>query len=923
MERVGPSRRRTVVSAPGGQPPRGSRLLLTWAARMLATPDLPEDAAELFDAKRVDQGRWAARWWYRKQALASVFQVVLRIRKGRARDSGGHRPAVRSVRNAPKLGGAFSWLDVKLGIRMFSKHPVMTLVSGFAISITVAAALGAFGVFQDFFFRPTLPLPDGDRVVSLGLRRTDLNRTERRVLNESVSWREGLESVQEIGLWRELRYTLVSPDGRGELIQLAGMTATGFTVAGVPPLHGRPLMPDDERPGAEPVIVIGYDEWVNRFGADPDVVGQRVRIGYDTRTIVGVMPEGFGFPYAHSFWIPPPEEPIEFEPFEGPPYHAFGRLAPGVTRSQAQAEMTAHTEARARLFPGTHEHVIGQVMAYTDPHTGMTDVGERHDVFARGVFALLSLIVLIPFANVAILVYARTATRAGELTIRTALGASRMRIVGQLFAEAMVLASLSAAVGVAMMRYAWDRVENLMAEVGAGMPFWSQQGQSLSAALYVVVLTVLAAAVAGAIPGIQVSGKRLHDKLKRSAGRGGLRLGRGWTSLVVVQVAITTAFLPTVGWVAWDAFGQGAARASFEVDDLLGIGMAAAPRDLERDGSERLEAIAEVARRLEADPRVSGVSMSDRIPDEFFSVSLYAFSRIDIAGVAPPGGEPNHRVGEMNVEPGFFEFLDVDMTAGREFVPADFQDEAPPVVVNQAFVDQQLSGANAIGRYIRDYRGPGQDPAPWREIIGVVSELAANPFRPDVHQGRIFGPLDRSQITDAYLTVRAPGGAEGVLPLAERIAVDVDPGIRTMRAAPFTEPRNPILMGMRLYARAMGLVLLSVLLLCTAAVFALMSFNVTQRLHEIGVRVALGASPGSALGHVMLRSAKQLAIGAAIGAVIVFITPPFSIDGLPVDRDPQLLASLAGLMVVIGMAGAVMPARRGLTLEPTDVLREE
>jgi ABC-type lipoprotein release transport system permease subunit len=183
--------------------------------------------------------------------------------------------------------------------------------------------------------------------------------------------------------------------------------------------------------------------------------------------------------------------------------------------------------------------------------------------------------------------------------------------------------------------------------------------------------------------------------------------------------------------------------------------------------------------------------------------------------------------------------------------------------------------------------------------------------------------LDRATRESAYLTVRIPSGPDALVPEVERLVVAVDPGLRLVQAAPMTEERNPIRTGMRLAAIGVGLVLLSVLLLCTAGVFALMSFNVTQRRREIGIRVALGAGPRRVLATVMARSAKQLSIGVAIGGAVVALLPSISVDGLPVERDPRLVILLGALMLGVGLAAAVGPVRHGLRIQPTEALREE
>lgn len=903
-------------------PPHHSEALMRWASERLSTPGLADDAEELFRRRAERQGSSAARRWYRGQVAIAVMRAS--VARRRASSSAGNTRArphdgVKALGRGPNI----SWLDIKLGFRMLAKYPVMTLVSGFAISVTVAAALATFSVFEDFFLRPVLPLPEGDRIVSLGARRSDVPRQERRVLTEFEAWRDGLESLDAFGLWREIRGTVAAEDGVGRVGEIALMSASGFEIAAVPPLLGRPLLPADEVEGAEPVVVIGFDEWTQFFGSDPSAVGAQLRIGRDLHTVVGVMPEGFGFPVSHSLWVPLRDDPAEYQPFEGPSYHAFGRLAPGVSLREAQAEMEVLSSTRAELFPATHEWVYSKVMSYTDPHVGMSDVGEEHDYLVGAILAFVTLLVLIPFANVAILVYARTATRSGEIAIRTALGAGRRRVVKQLFTEALVLSSISGLFGVWIATYGWRRAETFLATFGASIPFWANQGRTSTAAMYVLCLVVIAAVVAGVVPGLKATGPRVEEALKRAASGNGMRLGRGWTGLIIAQVAITTAVLPTVGWVAWDAIGQGTARARFEVDDLLGAHIVASQPDPTSTNADPMGSIREVIRRVQQDPRVSGAVLSTRLPDEFFTLSLYAFSRIEIDGVDPPAGQLNHSVGSMQVEPGFFSFLDVPVIEGRSFAIADTADAERPIIVNLAFVEQQLGGQNAIGRRIREWRGPDEEPAPWREIIGVVAELAENPLRPDAQRGRVFSPLVSAGRRSIDVTIRVPSGPGAFLPELERIAARVDPALRIEQAAPLTEERNPVRAAMRHGAIAIGLVLLSVLVLCTAGVFSLTSFNVTQRRREIGIRTALGATHQRVLAYVMRRSATQLVVGAAIGSAIAFAWPPFAIDRVPVDRDPRLAVGLAVLMLTIGLVATVVPVRRGLAVQPTECLREE
>jgi predicted permease len=898
-----------------------------WLLTRLAGPDRSDEV--LGDLEETHHERTRRLGRARATLLTSLEAIDMasallreRRRERKAIDGALPRDPLRGQRREP----VFSWLDVKLGLRMLVKYPVMSLVSGFAIAVTIAVAIGVFSFFQDFLLRPTVPLEEGDRIVSLGLR-TPGRSTDRRLLHEFFAWKDELESVQQLSIWRFETRTIVSPEGGTRPARFGVMSASGFEVARVPPLLGRPLLQSDEIVGAPPVLVIGHDEWVDRFDSDPEIVGRQVQIGRDQHTIVGVMPEGFTFPLAHQLWLPFADDPDDFPMMQAPAaYFAFGRLAPGVTLAQAQAELTALTNRRAERHPETHAQMRALVMPYTDAHTGMDGSGDADILFGRVILGALTLIVLIPFANVAILVYARTATRAGEMAVRNALGASRKRVVTQLFAEGLVLATLSAAAGIGIALFIGGRVEELMGMFWGGRPpFWVKMGRDPWAFAYATGLGILAAVVAGAVPGLQATGKGMQATLKRTPSGDGPRLGKTWTGLVVTQVAITVALLPLAGFIAWQALGMGMSRPTFAAEEYLQASIAGPPLEAavaSGQASNRVgQAIEEVVRRLEADPRVIGVALSSRPPDELLSVAFSDFARIDIDGVEPPLGELNHSVGRMAVDAGFFTHLGVPVERGREFTPADVASVPQPVVVNRAFVERALGGANPIGRQIREYRAPDQEPAPWREIVGVVGELAENPLRPELAESRIFTPFDRIRMRSAFLTAHAPSSPADVVSELQRISIEVDPGLilGARRLSDSSDPEKVIMRGVSL---GIGLVLSSVLLLCTAGVFALISFNVTKRHKEIGIRSALGASPRRVLVTVLAQSATQLSIGVVVGLLVVAITPEFSLDGLPIDRDPRLIAGVAAIMVVVGLLAAVGPARRGLRVQPTDALKE-
>jgi predicted permease len=901
--------------------PRAPRLLDAVLRRLFAGPLGDEARLEMDRLYRIlcaRRGRFVGTLWYLGHLVHPhtwALAVALRRRQ--------HRQANASARSI--FGGSsVSWLDVKLGIRMVARYPVITAVSGLAISVTIAVAIATFAWFQDFALQPEIPLPEPERVVSLGLKDRERMRNERRLLHELDVWREALASVEHVGLWRRQDRTLVGSEGTGEVVRTAVMSASGFDVARVAPLIGRPLRPSDEIAGAPRVVVIGYEPWTTRFEADPNIVGRQMLLDGEPYTVVGVMPEGFGFPYAERFWLPMLDDADAWPVMDGPGgYFAFGRLAPGATLARADAELKAVMRGRAADLPETHRWLAARVMPYTDTHTGMDD----HPWLIwlhRLILGLITLLVLIPFSNVAVLVYARTATRTGEIAVRSGLGASRGRIVFQLFVEALVVALPSALLGIAVGLLALEHIDRLVAlYFGSGMPFWARSGWDPWAMAYAGGLAVFAAGLAAVIPGMQATGRRAHEHLKAAGGRHDMRLGRVWTGLVVAQVAITVAGLPLAGWIAWHATGFRMASPTFTADGYLGVWLAARPPgapgpDASTPGPER---IAEVVRRTEALPGVMGVYLSDRSPTDITSVGFSSFSRIEIDGDAD--GVRSHAVVDMAVDAGFFEFLGVGVRSGREFLSGDARAAIPPVVVSRAFVERTLRGANPVGRFVRTSRPPGEGPAPWREIVGVVDDLLEDPLQPDQAEGMMFVPIDRSRTTTAHLTVHAPGLPPSLATDIRRIVADVDPSIRLDWIAPLTKPRDPIRTLMAGVAAVIIVVLSSILFLATAGVFSLISFNVTRRRREIGIRTALGARPRQVLLGVMAQCIRQLAYGVAAGALVAALVPPLSVDGVPIRRDPRLLVFVAGVLVAMGVAAAWGPARAGLRVQPMDALRQD
>ena len=356
---------------------------------------------------------------------------------------------VEQVKEHQRDARGFRWLDnsrldFKLGARMLAKYPALSLIGGAGLAVGVAIGAGFFAFLYSFLYA-TLPVEGGERIVALENWDIDANSEMRRSMHDLVMWRREMKTAGEIGAFRTIARNVTVAGGPVEAVEVAQITADGFNITRVKPVIGRAIVAADESAGAPPVVVIGYDVWHSRFGGDASVLGRELRLGDVVHTIAGVMPEGYGFPVNHSYWIPLSSD-AAFGPREGPDIFIFGRLRDGASMAQAQAELSALGAQAASAFPLTHARLQPRVMPYAHPILDIHGITTRDFAAMQSIISMLALIVAV---NVSVLVYARTATRQREIAVRTALGASRRRIVGQLFIEALVLSAAASAAGIA------------------------------------------------------------------------------------------------------------------------------------------------------------------------------------------------------------------------------------------------------------------------------------------------------------------------------------------------------------------------------------------------------------------------------------------------------------------------------------------
>lgn len=815
--------------------------------------------------------------------------------------------------------------DYKLGFRMLLKYPGLTVAGGLALAVAIGMGAGWYDLAGKIM-APTIPLPEGDRLVLIETHNILTNEPEPRVLHDFLEWRRELQTIEELGAYRTGSRNLGVGNSVPEPIEVAELTAAAFATARGSILLGRGLRDADEMPGAPSVVVLGYEVWQRFLEGRQDAVGSIVKLGNTPATVIGIMPKGFAYPINHDAWTPLTLR-ASYAGLEGGAISVIGRLAPGISEEHANAELRVLGERAAAALPATHANLRPSVRR----------LGEAADGLDLGRIALRNLPVLLVLTiaclSVGTLVYARTATREGEMAVRSALGASRSRIVGQLFVEALVLASLAAAVGL----FAADRaltwgLESVNRSRG-GVPFWMTPGLKVSTILYAAGLATVCAAMLSFLPALKVTRARLQPHLANLGGGGAtLRFGRLWTGAMIVQVALTAIGIPLAMETVGQAMRKLNIRAAFPSREYLAARIEL-DRPLDEEGTSageerRAGTFAALAGRIGQEPGVIAVSFADRAPGSLANTRVAEVS----ASAGGPAFHDVFRTSAVGLE--FFATLGRPIVAGRAFHAGDQRPDSRTVIVNEAFArafSRETGNGSPIGAQLRylasSRRTDARVDEPRLEIVGVVRDIGLDPDDSGHELPYVFHAASPAKLSTPVITVRVranPGLVAARLPV---IAADVDPALLVRNAQPLNAWVRQRDDGLLMQAGALAAVTALVLFLSALGIFSLVSVSVSRRTREIALRAALGAHPRDLLAGVLSRAAVLMGGGIAAGAALLLVSVALGAgpSGRPAEDLALFAAYLAmtsAVMLAVGLAACLSPARRALRINPIDALRE-
>jgi predicted permease len=816
--------------------------------------------------------------------------------------------------------------DLRYALRMFRRSPGFTLVAVLTLALGIGVNTAIFSIVHNLVLKP-LPVKDPGRLAVLYSHYPsgeqnygNYSHADYLDFREATDVFDGLTEVSPV-------YTGLSIGGANQLVWGEVVSGDFFDVMGVRPAKGRAFLPDEGAPGGNPVVVLSWATWKRRFAGDPTLVGRTVTLNNRAYTVVGVAPQGFRGMYSvwfpAEFWAPtgayaalaPSGGQLDRRGQTG--FRIWGRLKSGTSLRQAQARVSVIAQRLARDFPGTNAGVEAALFYEKDarPEAGAA-TGMK---LAAGAFtALVALVLLIACVNVANLLLARSAARRKEIALRVALGAGRGRVVRQLLTESLLLGLAGGGVGLVLAVWGTGLLAQL--SVPTTIPLTLDAGADRVVMVYALLLSLVTGVVFGLVPALQASRPDLVSSLKGDVtARATWSRSRLQGALVVAQVTVSLVLLICAGLFQRSLGTAQQVRLGLEPRNLLlgsvDLGMAGYDTT---GGTSFYQA---VQRRVAELPGVVAVTLAAPVPLEFSSGGVVAF----VDGYEPAGREPGAGAGEPVsggiVSPGYFATMRTRLLDGREFAPGDSAAAPRVAIVNEAMARRYWPGRTPIGRFLR----VGDPSGPPVTVVGVAEtgkyRMVAEAPRP-----HLFLPLAQNFAPVVTIAARTSGDPLALTSAVRREVQGIDPALTFFDVKSMDQlVEGRALLPYRAGAGLVGAFGLLALALAMIGLYGVMSYAVSLRTREIGIRVALGAPRGLVLRLVVGDGLKLTFLGVALGLALSFVVTRV-LRNLLLEvsaTDPLTFGGVSLLLVAVAAVASFVPARRAARLDPMAALRSE
>ena len=800
--------------------------------------------------------------------------------------------------------------DLRFGLRMVLKQPTVSAIAIVALALGIGLTTTMYSIVHGAL--GDLPFDEAHEIVSL--YQTNPSQDIQQMALDAydfLDWREQQTAFEDLAA---LYQGTINVAGSERPVRYEGafMMAEAFTLLGVEAKLGRVFAPADSDPGAEPVLLLGHDVWRNHYRADPGVVGQEVVINGQPGTIIGVMPEGFRFPMDEEAWTALPIDTSAAERGANRNLAVIGRLRDGVEIERGLAEMQAISERLEAEYPDLNEGVMAAVEPYAKRYID-DDAMAMLWTMQGAVFMVL----LIACANVANLLLSRALDRSREVAVRSALGASRRRVVGQMLTEALVMAAVGGLLGLGIARLGVNWFNAALAEIQ--VPFWIEVALDWQVMLFAAATVFTAAVLAGVMPAWQISGANLSDILKdETRGSSSFRMGRISKVLVIAEVAFSCGLLVGAGLMIKSVTQLQTLDYGFPTDLFTArLGLFAADYP---EVEQRREFADELHRRITSEPGVVAAALTDALPGSFNA----SMSRVSVDGEAYATREDHPLANFATITPRFFETFEADLLRGRDFTADDGAEGLQVAIVNVSFAERLFPGTDPAGQRFK-LGVEDDDGNPWLTIVGVVPDL----YMEGVGNGGgrapqgFYVPLSQSDRRFMSIVVRGQGDSMELTETTRQAVMSLDANLPLYWVRPLQQEIDENTWFYNVFGQLFMVFGGVALFLAAIGLYGVMSFAVGRRTQEVGIRMALGAQAKNVLGLVIRQGLWQVGLGLVIGLGLAVLAAG-GLEAVLFEVDPHDLSVYALVFTALGATGllaCLLPAAKASRINPIEALR--
>jgi putative ABC transport system permease protein len=808
------------------------------------------------------------------------------------------------------------WEDIRYGARMLWKHRLATLVCAAALALGIGANTAMFSVAEAFLLH-SVPFENPDRIVALVNVRPEQNIDRNSVAPATyLEWQAQAKSFEQMGAyeWDEVNLT---GNREPEKVQGFDVSANFFGLLGVQPKMGRAFLPEEEQPGKDQEIILSYGLWERRYASDPNILNKTVKVDGKAFTIIGVMDKGFDFPMPAEAWMPLALDVKQRSERNSRYLWPLGKLKSEISLKQATAEMSGLVQRQAEAYPDSSKGWQLRVMPVREFAT--SDITRQYTLLLMGA---VGFVLLIACADVANVQFARISGRQRELAVRAAMGASRARIVWQLLTESILLALLGSAAGLLFAQ--WDItliLAHMPADVAKFVAGWKTISLDANAFLFTLAIALVSGILAGIAPALLTSRTNVSETLKES-GRGssaGRARHRLRNALVVAEISLSLVLLVGAGLLVKNFAALISVNERYRPESILTMNVSL-PELQYKAKPGRLTFHEQVLQRLSTLPNVQSAAMVTYVPyADGGGASIRAFT---IEGHTPKErGELNTAIVQTS-SPNYFGLMQIALHEGRELGDTDADGTVPVAVISKSLARRYFLEENPLGKKLKIVQG--DDSSPWLTIVGIVEDVHYSWIsKEDVPT--IYRTFRQSPPYYASLVLRTGGDPLSLVPAVRSQVSAVDPELSLYNIKSLATVISDSIVGIGYVAVMMGILGIIALVLASVGVYGLMSYAVSERTNEIGIRMAMGATAKDIQRLVMGKGALLTVIGMGIGLPLAFVLAnalSSLLFGVKV-ADPVAFIVLPVVLAAVATLASYLPARRAVRVDPITALRYE